>query len=221
METLAPVDLDLDTLRKVVEKEGGCVAWGGAMHLSPADDIFVRIERELDIDTQGQLIARCYPEDCSRGGPHRDRYSGWANRKSPQPKLPSILRITFRKSPRHLALYCVACLQTESACRQRYRARRWRRATCWPYCATRRMRRKTYVTAWRWWRAVLELGGVAKGGIFGWLMGRSAVAARGKNFRRSARLRGFVSRPKLSMSNRFWQPLQAEQYTSTTVSFLV
>ena len=30
---------------------------GGAMHLSPADDIFVRIERELDIDTQGQLIA--------------------------------------------------------------------------------------------------------------------------------------------------------------------
>ena len=31
----SPVDLDLDTLRKVVEKEGGCVAWGGAMHLSP------------------------------------------------------------------------------------------------------------------------------------------------------------------------------------------
>ena len=27
------------------------------MHLSPADDVFVRIERRLDIDTEGQLIA--------------------------------------------------------------------------------------------------------------------------------------------------------------------
>ncbi|MDP1543694.1 MAG: thymidine phosphorylase, partial [Polycyclovorans sp.] len=57
METLAPVDLDISTLRRVVEAEGGCIAWGGAMHLSPADDIFVRIERELDVDTEGQLIA--------------------------------------------------------------------------------------------------------------------------------------------------------------------
>ena len=70
METLAPVDLDLDTLRKVVEKEGGCVAWGGAMHLSPADDIFVRIERELDIDTQGQLIASVLSKKIAAGATH-------------------------------------------------------------------------------------------------------------------------------------------------------
>lgn len=57
METLAPVDLSIETLRRVVEAEGGCIAWGGAVHLSPADDIFVRIERELDVDTEGQLVA--------------------------------------------------------------------------------------------------------------------------------------------------------------------
>lgn len=39
METLAPVDLSLDKLRDVVKREGGCLAWGGSMHLSPADDI--------------------------------------------------------------------------------------------------------------------------------------------------------------------------------------
>lgn len=30
METLAPVDLEIAALRRVVEAEGGCIAWGGA-----------------------------------------------------------------------------------------------------------------------------------------------------------------------------------------------
>ena len=70
METLAPVDLDIAALRRVVETEGGCLAWGGAMHLSPADDIFVRIERELDIDTEGQLIASVLSKKISAGATH-------------------------------------------------------------------------------------------------------------------------------------------------------
>lgn len=57
METLAPVDLDLVAMRRVVEAEGGCIVWGGAVRLSPADDIFIRVERVLDVDTEGQLIA--------------------------------------------------------------------------------------------------------------------------------------------------------------------
>jgi thymidine phosphorylase len=70
METLAPVDLDLATMRRVVEAEGGCLAWGGAMHLSPADDLFVRIERELDIDTEGQLIASVLSKKIAAGSTH-------------------------------------------------------------------------------------------------------------------------------------------------------
>ncbi|TWI46553.1 thymidine phosphorylase [Pseudoduganella flava] len=70
METLAPVELDMDTLRRVVDAEGGCVAWGGAMHLSPADEIFVRIERELDIDTEGQLIASVLSKKIAAGATH-------------------------------------------------------------------------------------------------------------------------------------------------------
>jgi thymidine phosphorylase len=70
METMAPVNLDLATLRRVVETEGGCLAWGGSMHLSPADDIFVRIERELDIDTEGQLIASVLSKKIAAGSTH-------------------------------------------------------------------------------------------------------------------------------------------------------
>lgn len=70
METLAPVDLDMTTLRRVVEAEGGCVAWGGAVHLSPADDIFVRVERELDVDTEGQLIASVLSKKIAAGSTH-------------------------------------------------------------------------------------------------------------------------------------------------------
>lgn len=70
METLAPVDLDLATLKRVVEREGGCIAWGGAVHLSPADDKFVRIERELDVDTEGQLIASVLSKKIAVGSTH-------------------------------------------------------------------------------------------------------------------------------------------------------
>lgn len=70
METLAPVELDLVTLRRVVETEGACVAWGGAVNLSPADDIFVRVERELDVDTEGQLIASVLSKKVAAGSSH-------------------------------------------------------------------------------------------------------------------------------------------------------
>src|SRR3546814_4089337 len=45
METLTRVDLDLEAMQRVVASEGGCLAWGGAVSQSPADDIFIGGER--------------------------------------------------------------------------------------------------------------------------------------------------------------------------------
>lgn len=67
METLAPVDLDLATMRRVVESEGGCIAWGGSVSLSPADDILIRVERALDVDSEGQLIASILSKKIAAG----------------------------------------------------------------------------------------------------------------------------------------------------------
>jgi thymidine phosphorylase len=70
METIAPVDLDVDAIRSVVEQEGGCVVWGGAVRLSPADDIFIRVERALDLDAEGQLIASVLSKKIAAGATH-------------------------------------------------------------------------------------------------------------------------------------------------------
>jgi thymidine phosphorylase len=70
METLAPVDLDVATLRAVVDKTGGCIAWGGAMRLSPADDILIRVERPLDLDSHGQMVASVLSKKAAAGATH-------------------------------------------------------------------------------------------------------------------------------------------------------
>ncbi len=70
METLAPVDLSLEAMRRVVEREGACIVWGGAMRLSPADDLLIRVERALEIDTEGQLIASVLSKKIAAGATH-------------------------------------------------------------------------------------------------------------------------------------------------------
>jgi len=70
METLAPVDLDVAHIRQVVERTGGCVVWGGAVRLSPADDILIRVERPLDLDSQGQLVASILSKKVAAGSTH-------------------------------------------------------------------------------------------------------------------------------------------------------
>jgi len=49
-EVLMPVSLEIEEMKRVVEKTNGCLVWGGALHLAPADDIFIKIEYPLGID---------------------------------------------------------------------------------------------------------------------------------------------------------------------------
>jgi len=50
MEILAPVELDIKEIRHVVKKTNGCIVWGGAIDLAPADDLFIQIENPLSLD---------------------------------------------------------------------------------------------------------------------------------------------------------------------------
>ena len=70
MEMLAPVELNQADLRRVVEQEGGCIAWGGAARLSPADDVLIRVERPLDLDSTGQLVASVLSKKAAAGATH-------------------------------------------------------------------------------------------------------------------------------------------------------
>jgi thymidine phosphorylase len=70
MEVMAPVALAAPRIAEIVRQEGGCIAWGGGVSLSPADDILIRIERALDIDTEGQMIASVLSKKIAAGATH-------------------------------------------------------------------------------------------------------------------------------------------------------
>ena len=67
METVAPVDLDLAQMRRVVEREGACIVWGGRVRLAPADDIIISVERPLDLDSGTQLVASVLSKKIAAG----------------------------------------------------------------------------------------------------------------------------------------------------------
>jgi putative thymidine phosphorylase len=57
MEVLANVHLSVDDIKRIIAKEKGCIAWGGAISLAPADDAIINVEHPLGLDARGQLIA--------------------------------------------------------------------------------------------------------------------------------------------------------------------
>jgi len=50
VETLCPVNLSINEIKAVVEETNGCLVWGGALDLAPADDLFIQVEYPLGID---------------------------------------------------------------------------------------------------------------------------------------------------------------------------
>jgi len=70
METLCPVDLDPASMRRVVEKEGACVVWGGSVRLSPVDDMLIRVARVMDLDAEDQMIASVMSKKIAAGATH-------------------------------------------------------------------------------------------------------------------------------------------------------
>lgn len=70
METLAPVNIGLKKMQQVVAQEGGCIVWGGNVNLSPADELLIRVERAIDLDSEGQLVASVLSKKISAGSTH-------------------------------------------------------------------------------------------------------------------------------------------------------
>ena len=67
MEVFTTVNLDITTMKKVVEKENGCIVWGGSMALSPADELLIRVERTANLDSEGQMVASILSKKIAAG----------------------------------------------------------------------------------------------------------------------------------------------------------
>ena len=70
MEVLTPVTHNLASMRRIVDREGGCIVWGGSVALSPADDALISVERPLDIDSPAQLVASVISKKVAAGSTH-------------------------------------------------------------------------------------------------------------------------------------------------------
>jgi thymidine phosphorylase len=70
MGVLAEVALPPAQLRQVVQTTGGCIAWGGALELAPADDILITVERPMELDTEAQMVASILAKKKTVGATH-------------------------------------------------------------------------------------------------------------------------------------------------------
>ncbi|WP_353256697.1 thymidine phosphorylase family protein [Hyphomonas sp.] len=70
METLTNVALDMAAMRRVVETTGGCFVWGDSVGFSPADTSVIRIERALNLDVDGLLVASVLSKKIAAGATH-------------------------------------------------------------------------------------------------------------------------------------------------------
>jgi thymidine phosphorylase len=70
MEQLCRVDLTAHEMRAAVHSAGGCIAWGGHVNLSPADDILISVERPLGVDTPEQMVASILSKKLAAGSTH-------------------------------------------------------------------------------------------------------------------------------------------------------
>ena len=57
IETIAKVEFSISELKKIVEKTGACLIWGGSLEIVPADEKIISIEKMLNIDPESQLLA--------------------------------------------------------------------------------------------------------------------------------------------------------------------
>ena len=67
IETISNVELTLKKIKKVVQKTGACLAWGGSLGLAPSDDKIIQVERLLNLDIEPQLLASIMSKKIAAG----------------------------------------------------------------------------------------------------------------------------------------------------------
>ena len=70
MEVLCCVSFSISDMQRIVEKTNGCIVWGGALNLAPADDKIIHVEKPLEIDAESQLLASIMAKKYSVSSTH-------------------------------------------------------------------------------------------------------------------------------------------------------
>ncbi len=70
MSAITNVSLSLAEMKAVLTQERACFVWGGSVNFSPADDTLIRIQKALDLDSEGPLIASVLSKKIAAGATH-------------------------------------------------------------------------------------------------------------------------------------------------------
>jgi len=71
MEVLANVSFrSVDEIKEIVNRTGGCLVWGGALRLAPADDSIVKVEHSLELDPTPMLLSSIMAKKYVEGVTH-------------------------------------------------------------------------------------------------------------------------------------------------------
>lgn len=70
METIAGVKFSKNELYKIIEKANGCIVWGGAFKIAPADDEIIRIEEPLLFESFDKVLVSIMAKKIAFGSTH-------------------------------------------------------------------------------------------------------------------------------------------------------
>jgi AMP phosphorylase len=67
MEVLAPVTFKLNEVIKLVNKNHGCLVWGGATNIAPADDMIIRLTKDISLEPHSKMIVSIMAKKVAMG----------------------------------------------------------------------------------------------------------------------------------------------------------
>ncbi|HMF34621.1 MAG TPA: AMP phosphorylase [Candidatus Lokiarchaeia archaeon] len=67
MEALARVDFTEEELQQILSETRACIAWGGGLSFTPADSVFIAVEKPLNLDPKGVIIASILSKKLAMG----------------------------------------------------------------------------------------------------------------------------------------------------------
>jgi AMP phosphorylase len=70
MEVLARVDFSKEEIYEIVKKTGGCIVWGGSVHIAPADDEIIKVESPLMFESFDKVLVSIMAKKIAFGSNH-------------------------------------------------------------------------------------------------------------------------------------------------------
>ncbi len=107
LEVVMPVNFDSEGIYEIIRKTGGTMVWGGNLKIAPADDILIRVEKGLHVQSYQKFIISIIAKKLAMGITHIliDVPYG-KNTKIAEPEDIELVTETFKKLFNKVGIKC-------------------------------------------------------------------------------------------------------------------